>query len=99
MMEILDVVAGNDYEPMMVFLNDGHGVFTYSGTIGSGGYSTTSIKLGDINGDGYLDLVAVKFGLGTEVYTNDSHGTFTYSGMMGLGTNWTHDIALRRRKR
>ena len=78
-----DLLVGNLRQPNTVWLNNGVGVFTDSGqTLGNS--STTAIALGDMNGDGNLDLVDVDGtrgnGTSTMIWLNDGNGTFTDSG-------------------
>ncbi|WP_299016960.1 VCBS repeat-containing protein [uncultured Photobacterium sp.] len=76
----LDVFVGNiggasvkDY----VLLNDGKGNLRDSGQkLGGGSTHTSSYGLGDVNGDGHLDIVPSN---SDRAYLNDGKGKFTYS--------------------
>jgi hypothetical protein len=63
----------------VVMENDGTGVFTdvslESGIVDLS--QTEAISAGDLNGDGYLDLVLTNWGAEPAVYTNDGAGHFT----------------------
>ena len=74
-------------------LNDGHGNFTQSQTIGAYGTYTSDMIFGDVDTDGDLDLVIGNFQQANEVWLNNGSGVFTNSGQ-SLGTNRTSSIAL-----
>ena len=75
----LDIVAGNGSSgSVTVLLNDGTGQVTAaSGSPISIGGSGASVALGDVNGDGDLDIVAANGNSNVTVLLNDSAGTFT----------------------
>jgi probable HAF family extracellular repeat protein len=81
--------------PNRVWLNDGKGKFRDSGQIlYQGTEHVHGAVLGDLNGDGHLDLVlgmnaASRSGL---VLLNDGRGNFTAN--QSLGGNWSQGIAL-----
>jgi hypothetical protein len=83
-------------QPNRLFHNNGNGTFTdvtAQAGVGGGTYSHTSASLGDIDGDGYLDIVvantydwsnerpifAEPFALNqpNQLFRNDGHGHFT----------------------
>jgi len=82
---VLDVVASNEYGTVVVALGNG------DGTLGSatsykvspiisidGGQYLASIALGDVNGDGSLDIVTANFATGTvSVFLGKGDGTFS----------------------
>ena len=82
-----------------VWFNDGTGTFTRSGqTLGNG--ISSSIALGDLDGDGDLDAMVANDSSGVcddpqpnTVWTNDGTGTFTDSGQ-ALGNFGSHAVAL-----
>ena len=65
--------------------------FTNSGqALGNG--ASTSVALGDLDGDGDLDAMVANYG-GNTVWTNDGDGTFTNSGQ-ALGGSNSYAVAL-----
>lgn len=59
----LDIVVSND-EPdrKLVYLNDGRGRFTETGSFGSPAWSTRYVTLADLNGDRFPDIVVANRG-------------------------------------
>ena len=55
------------------------GIFTEDTNQALGSANSTDITLGDIDGDGHLDMVVANYGA-NKVYTNDGDGTFVDSG-------------------
>jgi len=82
----LDIAAGNDSQQNLIYLNDGADPpsFTDVRPFGSGTEATRSIALGDVDGDGDLDLATGNLGQQNVVYLNDGVGTF-YSGPITCG--------------
>lgn len=77
----LDVFASNAYESptanSYVFLNNGTGTFTDSGqNVQAGG--TYNSFLGDIDGDGDMDLVTGGYISYPKLWVNDNAGNFTF---------------------
>ena len=85
---IPDVAAidGNYYAPnttITIFLGNGDGTFTASGSSPALGFNPTSIATADINGDGDADLIIVEQGSSTSsngqvvIFFGNGDGTFT----------------------
>jgi subtilisin-like proprotein convertase family protein len=80
------ILTGLDQLPLGVYLNNGEGDFVDQAQIVSGMGSTSSMALGDVNGDGHLDIVVGREyspsgsdqSIG-QVYLNDGSGTFYLS--------------------
>ncbi|MEJ2080622.1 MAG: VCBS repeat-containing protein [Acidobacteriota bacterium] len=98
----IDVVTGgwkledSSYCPSRVWLNDGHGRLHDSGrAFEEGGHHVHGIDLGDVNGDGRLDVVLAMTtpGHAAKVYLNEGGGVFRDSGRI-IGHSWAHSVAL-----
>jgi len=81
----LDLLTANENNTVSVRLNDGHGSFSAPATnpdpaVNSSGHnSPTSVTVGDVDGDGDLDLLTANdYPNGTvSVRLNDGHGSFS----------------------
>jgi len=93
----IDLICGNAGEPDRLYLNDGHGRFSdaSSSAFPSSPGATTGIAVGDLDGDGDLDVVLAK---ATEtgrnrVFLNDGKARFTDATSSSLpegkGTYWS----------
>ncbi len=82
----LDIVAGTSKSPTgqqdWVYLNDGKAGFDARVALGAGASSTVAVALADFDGDGYLDVAAVRRGFDgrNAVYLNDGRGGFNGAG-------------------
>lgn len=65
-----------------IYLNDGQGVFqdATGSRIPLAATRTYDVDLGDLDGDGDLDLFAAGYGETDRIYRNDGTGTFTLAG-------------------
>jgi hypothetical protein len=93
----LDAVVANGFQstsyPTRVFWNDGTGRFADSGQ--ELGLTTSAwVGLGDLNGDGHLDIYLSNFGWPNEVWHNDGTGHFINSGLRLGGDGLTRIGAL-----
>jgi len=84
----VDAVTGSwGPDNVNVWVNDGTGTFTISAdpTISVNGAATNGIALGDLDGDGDLDMFTFNRGSSTadanRAFLNDGTGTFTYTGV------------------
>ena len=102
----LDIVTGN-YNDLMVgeeigqrnvvYLNDGTATFPITRTFGTGLDATRSVALGDMDGDGALDIVVGNYAWGQNaIYLNDGAGNFGWpGGTRSVGTgDHTQSIAV-----
>ena len=93
----LDIVTGNwNRQQNVVYLNDGEGAFdTTSRNFGTGADDTGSVAVGDVNGDGHLDLVTGNSQQQNVVYLNDGDGAFdTASRNFGTGADQTTSVTV-----
>jgi hypothetical protein len=108
----LDIVTGNiprrdgnNYVggQNVVYLNDGAGHFSTARSFGTGSDSTFSVAVGDINGDGHLDIVTGNISRGdgnnyvggqNVVYLNDGAGHFSTARNFGTSSDSTFSVAV-----
>jgi RHS repeat-associated protein len=75
----LDLVVANASGPNRLLLNDGHGIFTdvTDSRLPALSQVSMSAQLGDVDGDGDLDLVVANRGSQNRLWLNDGTGVFT----------------------
>ena len=88
----IDVVTGSWGENMDIWVNDGTGTFSNTDTLGTGRLdafdgatsgATNGVDIGDVDGDGDLDIVGFNRYIGNKVYLNNGSGTFTENQIFG----------------
>lgn len=86
----LDVIIGNDGTNFL-WQNNGKGILTNAGKLGSS--FSSAIALGDLDKDGDLDALVGNYGKANTVWLNDGTGVYTDSGQ-SLGNSLTTAVAL-----
>lgn len=92
----VDIVVGTSLQQNLVYLNDGQGNFSqqYGRPFGTGGDYTSSLATGDINSDGFLDIVQGNYqGVGY-IYLNDGQGNFPPAKGRSVGGSNLNCIAV-----
>lgn len=99
----LDQVASGRFGPgvgngFRVMTNDGSGNLTVSQIAGPA-FDCRGVALGDLNGDGFLDMVLAgdySKNINTTIWTNDGNGLFSATGQQfgHFGNEWGTDIVL-----
>jgi hypothetical protein len=100
----LDVVVGNWHIPLppnpqqqsLLLLNDGAGVLSEAppGQLPPDLVATAAVELGDLDGDGDLDLITVHAqGSPDSLYLNDGTGSFVLVSLLpGTGSSASYDV-------
>ena len=89
----LDLVVGNEGpagQVNRVHLNDGSGVFGAATDLSADAYRTVSVVVGDVDGDGDLDVVTGNTNRVNRVHFNDGSGAF------GGGSDLSPDVDMTR---
>jgi len=84
----IDAVTGSWAEDMDIWVNDGAGAFSNTGVFGTGRLETSAgasngVDLGDLDGDGDLDIFVFNRYIQNKVFLNDGTGNFTETQTVG----------------
>ena len=99
----LDIVIGNYVkpdpnnprdQPNAVYLNDGTGKFPTKRDFGTGSDKTESVAVGDMDGDGHLDILVGNDGQQSVVYLNDGAGSFPDRALRRHGAYQIESVAV-----
>jgi hypothetical protein len=98
----LDLVVGNALETQgqqqgqqnYLYFNDGLGHFGAAQALGPGTDRTRAIAIGDLNGDGQLDLLIGNAGQLNAIYFNDGSGRFPQAQAVGQLPDDTDKVIL-----
>jgi hypothetical protein len=90
----LDAVIPRDFgESSVILLNDGTGRFeSFESGLQTEGSNGINASLGDVDGDGDLDILHNCHGCGDSVWINDGSARFTSTGQW-LSMGWSYDSA------
>ena len=78
----------------MTLINNGDANFADPRPFGPKDADTRAVAVGDLDGDGFPDIVACHLGLGTFVYFNDGHGNFSKSVPIADKTDGCYSLAI-----
>ena len=87
-----DLIVATDQQGILKYVNEGDAFNSLPVAIDSTPMSTTSLALGDIDGDGDLDLVAGNRGLANRLYLNNGDGTFAAGVSFGAALQTTEVV-------
>ena len=77
-----------------VLLNDGAGSFIQVIPLHGSNASTNAVALGDVNGDGTLDIIVARTGAANDLFLNGGTAGFTHSVLPGDNSTTTTALAL-----
>ena len=80
--------------PNVVYLNDGTGKFPTKRDFGTGSDKTKSVAVGDMDGDGHLDILVGNDGLQSVVYLNDGAGSSLTPSLFNHGASLNKSVAV-----
>ena len=89
----LDIAVGNDMAPNRIFMNDGKGAFSESGSFGEIS-SLRGLTLADIDNDGDIDILIPCRGRPNQIALNDGSGVFPDTRTFGNKNHSTIDVAV-----
>ena len=89
----LDLAIGNDMALGEIFLNDGVGNFSLSGSFGKVA-SVRSLTVADVDSDGDNDILVTCRGMQNQIYLNAGNASFTPGPTYGTQTDSTIDVAV-----
>jgi hypothetical protein len=87
------VVLGTSGNLSRVYLNGGAGNFAAPMVLPSSGGDTSGVVVGDLNGDGALDLVLANWSQPSQIYLNDGAGQFAAPINIPNSGNGTSSLA------
>ncbi|MBK8432923.1 MAG: PKD domain-containing protein [Chloroflexi bacterium] len=76
--------------PGQIWLNDGTGVFANTGQSLGDQYN---LGIGDVNGDGYVDIITCRYEEFTQLWLNNGNGFFTLNGQSLGGNHYECQLA------
>jgi len=85
----MDLVIGNQFQPTQIFFNDAGSFLTTPSWDNACDpcYSTQDIELGDLDGDGFLDIVEIFGGLGKRVMLSGGFSYDIFDGHSGTSAD------------
>ncbi len=93
----MDIIIVSERAQNIVYINDGTYNFTEEHFFGPGNDSSYGVALGDVNQDGFIDIVvanAYSDPSYNAIYLNDGNGYFFTETLFGLSNEDTYGVAI-----
>lgn len=85
---ILDLIISKEFTPQLeIWFGNGDATFHLNQVLSLASGPSPDFALGDVNGDGSVDIVTSQASRVVVVYTNDGHGTFTQGTTIDASAN------------
>ncbi len=89
------LIGNSENHPNHVLMNRGNGTFeVVSNLSGHTNVHTRALAVGDLNDDGYIDIITANEGRSNQILANDEKGTFFFSQDLPGGDKNTSSVII-----